>query len=401
MSYRNIQRVRINSVNMVISYFNLLDSLQSDKRIGGLTHNYYNYPARFSPEFAKRIILEFTKENDWVFDTFMGGGTTIVEALANGRNSLGVDINPLSHFITRVKTTPLSRQDEERIMKWAEEINFDKFSRENDFIFNDPRLINLPKRIKKSLSSASASVNELPLPRQRSFARCALLSLGQWAIDCRRDMVPYVQWKYRLKNQVGAMIAGINNLIEKTRNHNISKNKITSRRILYLGSIQQAFNDENIAKLNLRPKLVLTSPPYPGVHILYHRWQVKSRRETPAPFWIANLSDGNGESHYNMGSRSLLGLKNYFIRLTEIFSILRNVLDTSSVVIQLVAFSDPDTQISHYLQSMNNAGYKEITPLSTLRSKRPIRKVPNRKWYTQSPEKQHSSYEFLFFHKPC
>lgn len=401
MSYRNTQRVRINSVNMDIKYLNLLNLLKSDKRIGGLTHNYYKYPARFSPEFAKGIILEFTKENDWVFDTFMGGGTTIVEALANGRNSLGVDINPLSHFITRVKTTPLSRQDEERLMKWAEEINFDKFSRKNDLIFNDSRLINLPKRIIKSLLSASASVNELPLPRQKSFARCALLSLGQWAIDCRRDMLSSIQWKYRLNNQVRAMIAGINNLIEKTRNHNIPKNKITSRRILYLGSVQHALNDENIARLNLRPKLVLTSPPYPGVHILYHRWQVKSRRETPAPFWIANLSDGNGESHYNMGSRSLLGLKNYFIRLTEIFSVLRNVLDTGSVVVQLVAFSDPDTQISSYLQSMRNASYKEITPLSTLRSKRPIRIVPNRKWYTQSPEKQPSSHEFLFFHRPC
>lgn len=401
MSYRNIQRVRINSVNMDVNYFNLLNSLKSDKRIGGLTHNYYNYPARFSPEFAKAVVLEFTKENDWVFDIFMGGGTTIVEALANGRNSLGVDINPLSHFITRVKTTPLSRQDEERLMKWAEEISFDKFSRKNDLVLNDSRLINLPRRIKKSLLSASASVNELPLPRQKSFARCALLSLGQWAIDCRRDMLSSVQWKYRLNNQVRAMIAGINNLIEKTRNHNIPKNKITSRRILYLGSVQHALNDENIARLNLRPKLVLTSPPYPGVHILYHRWQVKSRRETPAPYWIANLSDGNGESHYNMGSRSLLGQKNYFIRLTEIFSGLRNVLDTGSVVIQLVAFSDPDTQISTYLQSMRNASYKEITPFSTLRSKRPIRIVPNRKWYTQSPEKQPSSHEFLFFHKPC
>jgi len=401
MSYPNIQRVRINSVNMVISHFNLLDSLQSNKRIGGLTHNYYNYPARFSPEFAKGIILEFTKENDWVFDTFMGGGTTIVEAIANGRNSLGVDINPLSHFITRVKTTPLSRQDEERILKWAEEINFNKSNWENDSIFNDPRLCNLPKEIRTSLLSASASINELDLPRQKRFARCALLSLGQWAIDCRRDVVPCVQWKCRLNYQVRAMIAGINSLIEKIRDHNIPKNKITSRRILYLGSVQQAFNDENIAKLNLRPKLVLTSPPYPGVHILYHRWQVKSRRETPAPFWIANLLDGDGESHYNMGSRSLLGLTNYFIRLTGIFSVLRNVLDTSSVVIQLVAFSDPDSQISPYLQSMKNAGYKEITPLSTLRSKRPIRIVPNRKWYTQSPEKQHSSHEFLFFHKPC
>lgn len=385
---------------MIANYSKLINSLHSDKRIDGLTHNYYRYPARFSPEFAKEIILEFTKENDWVFDTFMGGGTTIVEALANGRNSLGIDINPLSHFIAKVKTTPLSQRDKEIIFKWAEDINFDIPIKRNDSFLNDSRLINLPKKIKKSLLSASASVNTLPLPRQRNFARCALLNLGQWAIDCRRDILPSVQWKYRLNNQVKDMMAGLNNLINGIKQYNVPKNKITSRRILYLGSVQKAFKDENIIKLDLKPKLVLTSPPYPGVHILYHRWQVDSRRETPAPFWIANLWDGNGESYYTMGSRSLFGLKNYFFRLTEIFSILRNALDTCSVVVQLAAFSDPDTQVASYLQSMKNAGYKEMTPLSTLRSKRPIRKVPNRKWYTQSPKNQHSSYEFLFFHKP-
>lgn len=38
---------------------------------------------------------------------------------------------------------------------------------------------------------------------------------------------------------------------------------------------------------NDTPGLILTSPPYPGVHVLYHRWQVQGRKETPAPFWIA------------------------------------------------------------------------------------------------------------------
>ena len=36
------------------------------------------------------------------------------------------------------------------------------------------------------------------------------------------------------------------------------------------------------------PRLVVTSPPYPGVHVLYHRWQVDGRKEAPLPFMIAN-----------------------------------------------------------------------------------------------------------------
>ena len=31
---------------------------------------------------------------------------------------------------------------------------------------------------------------------------------------------------------------------------------------------------------NSPPKLVVTSPPYPGVHVLYHRWQTWAGRES-------------------------------------------------------------------------------------------------------------------------
>jgi len=386
--------------NMIKNYDKLIDTLHTNNKIEGLTHNYYKYPARFPPEFAREIILEFTKENDWVFDTFMGGGTTIVEALANARYSLGIDINPLSHFITKVKTTPLSQQDEDKILRWTKEIDFDFQIKKNKAVLDDPRLINLPNKVKKSLLCVFNSINKLPLPRQRNFARCALLGLGQWAIDCRRYIPPSYQWKHKFTNQVEEMILGLQNLVKRIRQHNIPKHKITSRRILYIGPVKDAFNDNHIQSLNIRPKLILTSPPYPGVHILYHRWQVESRRETAAPFWAANLWDGNGESHYTMGSRTSFGLKNYFLRLTETFSLLRNVLETRSTVVQLVAFSDPDIQVSLFLNSMKHAGYAELTPFGTPRSKRPVRKVPNRKWYTHSPRRQHSSYEFLFFHKP-
>ena len=57
------------------------------------------------------------------------------------------------------------------------------------------------------------------------------------------------------------------------------------------------------------PRLVLTSPPYPGVHVLYHRWQVDGRKEAPLPFMIANKLDGAGLSYYTMGDRKYPGLK--------------------------------------------------------------------------------------------
>ncbi|RKY82408.1 hypothetical protein DRQ07_01395, partial [candidate division KSB1 bacterium] len=41
-------------------------------------------------------------------DPFSGSGTTNIEALLNRRNSIGIDVDPFSRFISKVKTTPLN-----------------------------------------------------------------------------------------------------------------------------------------------------------------------------------------------------------------------------------------------------------------------------------------------------
>ena len=49
--------------------------------IAGLTHNFYRYPARFSPKLVRAAIEAFTEPGDLVLDPFVGGGTTLVEAM--------------------------------------------------------------------------------------------------------------------------------------------------------------------------------------------------------------------------------------------------------------------------------------------------------------------------------
>ena len=87
--------------------------------ISGLTHNFYRYPARFSPKFATAVIECFSRPGDLIFDPFMGGGTTVVEAMAAGRRVVGSDINSLSLFVCRVKTTPLRPEDVHEIERWG------------------------------------------------------------------------------------------------------------------------------------------------------------------------------------------------------------------------------------------------------------------------------------------
>ena len=63
----------------------LSEAVHSKATVSGFTHNFYNYPARFSPLFAETVIDIFTEPGDLVLDPFMGGGTTLVAARLSGR----------------------------------------------------------------------------------------------------------------------------------------------------------------------------------------------------------------------------------------------------------------------------------------------------------------------------
>lgn len=110
-------RFRKESWDARISGF--LAAVHSQEPVTGLTHNFYRYPARFSPQFARAAIEVFSEPGDVVLDPFMGSGTTLVEASALGRHSLGSDISALAVFLARVKTTPLSEKDLLAIKNWA------------------------------------------------------------------------------------------------------------------------------------------------------------------------------------------------------------------------------------------------------------------------------------------
>ncbi len=85
------------------------------KSVEQWTHGYHRYPAKFLPNLVKKLIEEYTKEDDLVVDLFAGCGTTLVEAKVHGRRSIGVDINPVAELITKAKTNPV---DPKKLEKW-------------------------------------------------------------------------------------------------------------------------------------------------------------------------------------------------------------------------------------------------------------------------------------------
>lgn len=84
-----------------------------------LTHQIFRFPAKLHPPAARRLIDQYSQPGDRVLDPFCGSGTVLVEASTMGRHGVGVDVDPLSVFLTNVKTAPL---DVEVLRRRAEEL---------------------------------------------------------------------------------------------------------------------------------------------------------------------------------------------------------------------------------------------------------------------------------------
>jgi hypothetical protein len=325
----------------------------------------------------------------------MGGGTSVVEAVASGRKIIGVDLNTIAHFVTTVKTTPLSDYDRYVLREWLIEAQKERYKGIGEA---EAAVHNLPRHLQKAWADLIAQAEWLPAERQRNFVRCVLLKTGQWAIDCKATVPSASATLLQFANHFAEMLAAVGEFANFCRTNGIKKTSIRRNRLLLCRSTAGLETESKLAEF-AKPRLVITSPPYPAVHILYHRWQVRGRRETPAPYWLASLKDGHAASHYTFGSRSALGLDNYFRNVEECFASVHRIVAPGAMVVQLVAFSEAESQLPRYLAAMEAAGFSECVA-SAGGEHRIWRDVPNRKWYCNIANKQDASREVVLFHRP-
>lgn len=375
------------------AFASIADVANSGERVSGFTHDFYNYPARFSPLLARELISQFSRPGDLILDPFMGGGTTLIEAKLMDRYSVGCDISTLSSFLTNVKLNPLTVDRFEFFRDWLgctinELSTRREVPRPEEWIergyqrnLSTPETWPIRKLIEQYLYELSIAPGT---PTEKNFMRCVVLKTAQWALDSKKVVPSTSAFKEKLISNYDCMLDGSRDFW--------SRNPVKTAIQINCSADQVHNHKEAFVK---QPKLVLTSPPYPGVHVVYHRWQIFGRKETPAPFWIANSQDGHGLSHYAMGDRKQKGLSDYFSNIQKSYSSISKICDRSTIVVQVLAFSEISWQLPKYLSTMERAGFEEIVSSK----KRIWRAVPNRKWYASKRGLIDSGKEVLLFHR--
>jgi site-specific DNA-methyltransferase (cytosine-N4-specific) len=91
--------------------------------VSSLIHSLHPYPAKFPPQIPKAILSKYATKGQTVLDPFCGSGTTLVEAKLQGINAIGVDINGLSVLLSKVKSTPLTEDQQLQISDFINSIS--------------------------------------------------------------------------------------------------------------------------------------------------------------------------------------------------------------------------------------------------------------------------------------
>lgn len=376
------------------------EAAQDRAIVSGATHRFYRYPARFSPQFARAVIEAFTKPGDLVLDPFVGGGTTAVEALRGSRRCVGSDINELALFVSKVKTTVLNATEVDFLRLWFAEFeqtlrvsaSYDGHEHWREKGYFRHLETQETWRHRNLIQSALHKIEGLHSQRLSDFMRCVVLRSMQLSLDGRRSVMNIEQVRSKISEHFNEMINDMSALAEE-----LSQDQPPPCPTIVKCNAAELHNTPIVTNMGT-PKLVLTSPPYPGLHVLYHRWQVNGRRETAAPYWIADKLDGDGERYYTLGNRHEKELKTYFRNLRNVFSSVADIIDKETIIVQMVAFSDPVWQLPRYLEVLEEAGLAEMH-IDADGTPRIWRDVPNRKWYAERQERRDGSREVVLFHR--
>ena len=83
-----------------------------------LLHGVHKFPAKFFPELPRYLIQHYSKAGNLVLDPMCGSGTVVLEAMLANRMAIGVDVDPMAHLISRVKTTVIDPEVLHSVHHW-------------------------------------------------------------------------------------------------------------------------------------------------------------------------------------------------------------------------------------------------------------------------------------------
>ncbi len=105
------------------------------------------HPCQYPVELVERLVLSLTNENDWVFDPFIGVGSTAIAALMHNRRAMGAETKP-EYLAAARERLNLAEKGDLRVRPMERPV-YDPGSKENH---TPPKIVDLdPETQQRSL----------------------------------------------------------------------------------------------------------------------------------------------------------------------------------------------------------------------------------------------------------
>lgn len=239
-------------------------------------HSFHRYYGKLIPAIPDAFINIFSKENELIFDPFCGSCTTGVEALKNNRNFLGVEINPLSYNIAKIKTTKL---DVNKLMelnchlifminnmnKHYDEmekpflINRDHWFK--DFVQDD--LLNIRECIEKLFNNLPIKINQRESKIYKNFYLMCLSSIIKNVSNAdTMHVFPGVSKRMRRLEEEGKIHIDVRRSFERTINSKAQYYLIYNNINSHAKIINADSTNKILKKYKNSVDLIVTNPPY-------------------------------------------------------------------------------------------------------------------------------------------
>lgn len=156
-------------------------------------HRWYFYKEGFSPNLVEKAIeLAEVDKTDLIIDPFNGSGTTTLTSSLLGFNSVGIEVNPFTAFLSEAKVKNANISDlnalEDKIIKSIAKgaisplLKFSTFSKNkglDKWLFNDSVL--------NSFEAGWQATDSIPSYNIRKLVRLALISSAMQNGNAKRD----------------------------------------------------------------------------------------------------------------------------------------------------------------------------------------------------------------------
>jgi len=241
-----------------------ITSLAKPKRDKGYTRTFYSYPAKFLSKLPHGLIRRFSKKNDLIFDPFVGGGTTGLEAMILERHFIGYDLNPFAILVSSVKTTYLNPETLQlnlnTILNHLNEIKHPR----SDILDEDDKLclgMKISHEINSFFDEILSKLHKIPV---KQFFELVLIHSIK--IVGRRDFESKKNWKN----------ASIVPIFERKAKKMIREISLLPRSSKYIPVFKLTSNHQSDLGNN-SVDLIVTSPPYKDKDVEYQQIQIQRR----------------------------------------------------------------------------------------------------------------------------